>query len=58
MGSRDQSRPSGFYRELSARFARRGMADVSILRIGGRDAAYMIGIAERGIYYDNHRVVP
>lgn len=41
-----------FFRELCARFARRGMTDVSILTIGGADAAYMIGIAERGVYYD------
>jgi Acetyltransferase (GNAT) domain len=41
-----------FCRELCARFARRGMADVSILTIGGADMAYMIGVAERGVYYD------
>jgi CelD/BcsL family acetyltransferase involved in cellulose biosynthesis len=41
-----------FFRELQTRFGRRGMFDVSILTIGGVDAAYMIGIAERGVYYD------
>ena len=41
-----------YYRDLTARFGRRGMADVSILTIGGVDAAYIVAIAERGIYYD------
>ncbi|MGQ0665972.1 MAG: GNAT family N-acetyltransferase [Nitrospiraceae bacterium] len=41
-----------FYRDLTTRFGRRSMADVSILTIGGVDAAYLIAIAERGVYYD------
>jgi CelD/BcsL family acetyltransferase involved in cellulose biosynthesis len=41
-----------FYRELTSRFVRRGMVDLPILTIGGVDAAYVVGIAERGIYYD------
>lgn len=41
-----------YFRDLCGRFARRGMLDVSVLRFGERDVAYMIGIAERGVYYD------
>lgn len=40
-----------FYRELGARFAARGLLDVGILTIGGRDAAVSLTVAERGIGY-------
>ena len=42
----------GFYRELIQRFGGRGMVDVSILKIDGKDAAYIVGLLERGFYYD------
>jgi hypothetical protein len=41
-----------YFLELGERFGRRGMLDLSILRIGDRDAAYLVGLAERGVYYD------
>ncbi len=42
----------GFYRELALRFARRGMLDLSILRIGGIDAAFLLALVEGGVWYD------
>ena len=41
-----------FYRSLAERFNRRGMLDVSILTVGGKDAAFIIGLRENGVYYD------
>lgn len=45
-------RHRAFYQDVMERFERLGMADVSILTIGGADAAYILGLAERGVYYD------
>jgi CelD/BcsL family acetyltransferase involved in cellulose biosynthesis len=42
----------GFYRELALRFAQRGMLDLSILKIGGIDAAFLLALVEDGVYYD------
>jgi CelD/BcsL family acetyltransferase involved in cellulose biosynthesis len=42
----------GFYREVARRFAARGALDLAILTIGGRDRAYMMGVAEGGVYFD------
>ena len=42
----------GFYREVAERFARRGMLDLSILSVGGKDAAFIMALVERGGYYD------
>jgi CelD/BcsL family acetyltransferase involved in cellulose biosynthesis len=42
----------GFYLELAERFNARGLLDLSILKVGGRDAAFIFGIRERGVYYD------
>ena len=42
----------GFYRELAQRFARRWMLDLSILKIGGVDAAFLLALVERGVWYD------
>lgn len=41
-----------FYRDLARRFGARGQLDLAILTVGGRDRAYMLGVAERGVYYD------
>ena len=41
-----------FYTEVAQRFARRGMLDLSILTVGGRDASYIMGLRERGAYHD------
>ena len=38
--------------DLARQFAARGMLHLSILSIGGRDAAVVMGIVERGCYYD------
>ena len=41
-----------YFRETIRRFARRGMIDFAFLTIGGRDAAFLVGIVERDVYYD------
>lgn len=41
-----------FYTEVTLRFARRGMADLSILAVNDRDAAFILGLVERNVYYD------
>ena len=41
-----------WFRELAVRFNRRGMLDLSFLRIGGRDAAYVLAFVERGFWFD------
>lgn len=41
-----------FYRDTYARYAHKGIADISILTIGGKDAAFILGLVERGIFYD------
>jgi CelD/BcsL family acetyltransferase involved in cellulose biosynthesis len=38
--------------ELATRFGPRGMLELSLLAIGGRDAAVVMGLVERGCYYD------
>ena len=38
--------------ELAERFAPRGMLCLSILSLDGKDAAFVIGLAERGCFYD------
>ena len=42
----------GFLSELARRFGPRGMLGLPILSIGGRDAAYVFGLVERGCFYD------
>jgi hypothetical protein len=37
---------------LARRFGARGMLHLSLLSIGGRDAAVVMGLVERGCYYD------
>lgn len=41
-----------FNAEVIRRFAARGLADIGILTIHGRDAAYIVALVEAGIYYD------
>lgn len=41
-----------FYAEVTHRFARRGMADLAVLSVGGRDVAFILGLVHRGVYYD------
>ena len=41
-----------FYAELAERFSRRGMLDLAVLSIGGRDAAFIFALKESGVYYD------
>jgi len=38
--------------ELGRRFGPRGMLSLTILSIGGEDAAYFFGLVERGCFYD------
>jgi CelD/BcsL family acetyltransferase involved in cellulose biosynthesis len=42
----------GFLAEVIRRFAVRGMLSLPILTIGGRDAAFILGVVERGCFYD------
>src|SRR5262245_1480780 len=51
-GQRLASHHRGFLAELARRFAPRGMLELSLLAIGGRDAAVVMGLVERGCYYD------
>lgn len=41
-----------FYADVAERFNGRGMLDLSILQIGGRDAAFILGLRERDTLYD------
>jgi len=41
-----------FLAEVVRRFALRGMLSLPILTIGGRDAAFILGVVERGCFYD------
>jgi CelD/BcsL family acetyltransferase involved in cellulose biosynthesis len=41
-----------FLAEVTRRFAARNMLSLPILSIGGRDAAYILGVVERGSFYD------
>ena len=41
-----------FLREVVMRLGRRGMLSLPILSIGGRDAAFVLGVLERGCFYD------
>lgn len=50
-GVEEERQHHPIYRMLLQKFAPRGMADLSILTINGQDAAYTLGLVERGIYY-------
>ena len=41
-----------FLTEVSRRFGARGMLSLPILSIGGKDAAFILGVVERGAFYD------
>ena len=41
-----------FYRRLAQRFNERGMLDIAIYTVGGRDASFIVGLREDGVYYD------
>ncbi|MGH8430499.1 MAG: GNAT family N-acetyltransferase, partial [Solimonas sp.] len=51
-GQRLADRHRQFLAELCRRFAVRGMLSLPVLTIGGRDAACIGGIIERGCFYD------
>jgi CelD/BcsL family acetyltransferase involved in cellulose biosynthesis len=51
-GQRLGDRHRGFLTELARRFGPRGMLCLPILKIGGRDAAFVFGLVERGTFYD------
>lgn len=41
-----------FYTDVAERFNARGMLDLSILQVAGRDASFILGLRERDTYYD------
>ena len=41
-----------FYRDLCERFNDRGLLDLSIMTVGGRDASFIVGLRERETFYD------
>jgi CelD/BcsL family acetyltransferase involved in cellulose biosynthesis len=51
-GQRLADHHRGCLGDLARTFAPRGMLHLSILSIGGRDAAVVMGLVERGCYYD------
>jgi CelD/BcsL family acetyltransferase involved in cellulose biosynthesis len=52
MGQRLADHHRAFLHEFAARFGPRGMLSLPILSIGGQDAAYILGLVERGCFYD------
>jgi len=50
-GEAVERRHHAFYREVVRRFALRGMIDLSILTIDGKDVAFTLAINERQIYW-------
>lgn len=42
----------GFLADVIRRFGARGMLSLPILSIGGKDAAFILGVVERGCFYD------
>lgn len=51
-GSRLPDAHRSYLGELVARFGRRRMLSLTLLSIGGKDAAYLFGLVERGCFYD------
>jgi CelD/BcsL family acetyltransferase involved in cellulose biosynthesis len=47
-----QERYRRFYTEIASRFAPRGMLDLSFLTVGGRDAAFILGLKQGGVFHD------
>ena len=42
----------GFLTDVARRFGARGILSLPVLSIGGRDAAFILGVVERGCFYD------
>jgi CelD/BcsL family acetyltransferase involved in cellulose biosynthesis len=51
-GARLADSHRSFLSELASRFGPRGMLALPLLSIGGKDAAYVFGLVERGCFYD------
>jgi len=51
-GQRLADRHRAFLGEIARRFGARHMLSLPILTIGGRDAAFILGVVERGCFYD------
>jgi CelD/BcsL family acetyltransferase involved in cellulose biosynthesis len=51
-GQRLADRHRGFLADVVRRFGARGMLRLPILSIGGQDAAFILGVLERGCFYD------
>jgi len=51
-GQRLADNHRGYLAELVRRFGPRGMLSLPILSIGGKDAAFILGVVERGCFYD------
>jgi len=51
-GQRLADHHRGFLADVVRRLGRRGTLSLPILSIGGRDAAFMLGVIERGCFYD------
>jgi len=51
-GERLADHHRGYLRDLARNFAQRRMLHLSILSISGKDAAAVMGLVERGCYYD------
>ena len=51
-GQRLRDDHRGYLGDLARNFAALGMLHLSTLSIGGRDAAVVMGLVERGCYYD------
>jgi CelD/BcsL family acetyltransferase involved in cellulose biosynthesis len=51
-GQRLADHHRGYLGDLARNFGHRGMLHLSILSIGGKDAAVVMGLVERGVYYD------
>ena len=52
MGRRLPDQHRAYLAELVRRFGRRGMLSLTVLSIGGEDAAYLFGLVEHGCFYD------
>jgi CelD/BcsL family acetyltransferase involved in cellulose biosynthesis len=50
-GLAEERKHHPFYRIVVDRFVGRGMVDLSILQMAGRDAAFTLGLVERGVYF-------
>jgi CelD/BcsL family acetyltransferase involved in cellulose biosynthesis len=51
-GQRLADRHRGFFAEVTNGLGRHGTLSLPILSIGGQDAAFILGVVERGVFYD------